>query len=256
MFTESVMPVTSHSNIYTISFILTWWSITTYRRLRLLKLERDSTQSPAWKQGQGEAFFLEWTSWSPPGPVSPPLKSGPSSCYLSTILRAIVNDRHNDDKRILNFLSHFIIRTALAYGKSDYPCAPFTKEKLWWKTRSDTPKVTQLGSGGAEEPCPDLHHHSTEGIHWEAGKAQKDSPQEVRFWELSPPLCSEGDSPRKDRRARWSTGQRRRQTEEAMVFRRQTAALGNAALCRPPLVAHSPFSHLKRNTGNFYLLSR
>ena len=188
MFTESVMPVTSHSNVYTISFILTWRSITTYRRLRLLKPERDSTQSPAWKQGQGEAFFLEWSSWSPPGPVSPPLKSGPSSCCLSMSLSTIVNDRHNDDKRILNFLSHFIIRTALVYGESDYLRALFTKEKPWWKTPSDMPKVTELGSGGAEEPCPDLHHHSTEGIHWEAGKAQKICP---RKWdsENCPRLC-------------------------------------------------------------------
>ena len=193
MFTESVMPVTSHSNIYTISFILTLRSITTYRRLRLLKPERDSTQSPAWKQGQGEAFFLKWTSWSPPGPVSPPLKSGPSSSYLSTILRAIVNDRHNDDKRILNFLSHFIIRTALAYGKSDYPSAPFTKEKPWWKTRSDTPKVTQLGSGGAEEVGLRSHVLTSTTTPQKASTERQGRPRKIRprKWdsENCPRLC-------------------------------------------------------------------
>ena len=102
------------------------------------------------------------------------------------------------------------------------------------------------GWGAVSWPPPPLHRrHPLRGR-----EGPEDLPQEVRFRELSPPLCSEGESPRRDRRARWATGQRRRQTEAAMAFRRQTAALGNAALCRPHLVAHSPFSHLKKNTGN------
>lgn len=187
---------------------------------------------------------------------------GPSSCYLSMILRVIINNRHNDDKRILNFLSHFSIRTALDYGKSDYPYAPFTKEKPWWKIPSDMPKVTRLGSGGAGELCSDLCHPSTGGIHWQARGARKIRP---RKWDSEnfPHICVQRGIAHGRTGGPGGPGNGHRVEEEieveeeAVVFRRQTAARWVRQLSvGPPLVTHPPFSYLKKNTGNFYLPPR